>query len=224
MWYTVFCNRYESNGRTTASVGIPATTTTFPNCTCRTTSFGSLNSYYTSVWRSCDPVAWYLIADFVFSALDPAASKISEPKMSVDNDGNVMWRPKFDVKTKCDIDLKSWPWDQHQCILQFSSCSHKIPNVIYKINEVRQPVSISSRVCVCVYAMYVRPPVWPTTCTRVYSSKLTAGICCMMCTLLNVSVMLPSSSLGLETWHNEHNRSTGQHSVEQRYGIYQQWR
>jgi len=83
---------------------------------------------------------------FVFcSALDPAAGMFSEAKISVDNDGKVTWRPKFDVKTNCDIDLKSWPWDRHKCTVTLSTWSHTISNVFYEIQENNKPVSMRRR-------------------------------------------------------------------------------
>ncbi|XP_015376751.1 PREDICTED: neuronal acetylcholine receptor subunit beta-4-like [Diuraphis noxia] len=69
------------------------------------------------------------------NAMDPATSMFSESKVSVDNNGKVTWRPKFDVRTKCDIDLTSWPWDKHKCTILLSTWSHKISNVFYEIKE-----------------------------------------------------------------------------------------
>ncbi|XP_022177830.1 neuronal acetylcholine receptor subunit beta-4-like [Myzus persicae] len=69
------------------------------------------------------------------NAMDPATSMFSESKVSVDNNGNVTWRPKFDIRTKCDIDLTSWPWDKHKCTILLSTWSHKVSNVFYEIKE-----------------------------------------------------------------------------------------
>ncbi|XP_025190280.1 neuronal acetylcholine receptor subunit beta-4 [Melanaphis sacchari] len=69
------------------------------------------------------------------NAMDPAASMYSESKISVDNNGLVIWRPKFDIKTKCDIDLTLWPWDKHKCTLLLSTWSHKVSNVFYEIKD-----------------------------------------------------------------------------------------
>jgi len=71
----------------------------------------------------------------LLNSLDPAKNIYSETKISVDNIGNVIWRPKFSMKTKCDIHLKSWPWDQHKCTLLLSTWLHKISNIFYQIKE-----------------------------------------------------------------------------------------
>ncbi|XP_001950122.2 neuronal acetylcholine receptor subunit beta-4 [Acyrthosiphon pisum] len=69
------------------------------------------------------------------NAMDPASSMFSGSKVSVDNNGKVTWRPKFDIRTKCDIDLTSWPWDKHKCTILLSTWSHKISNVFYEIKD-----------------------------------------------------------------------------------------
>ncbi|XP_027844786.2 acetylcholine receptor subunit alpha-like [Aphis gossypii] len=69
------------------------------------------------------------------NAIDPAMSMYSESKISVDNNGLVMWRPKFNFKTKCDIDLTMWPWDKHKCNLLLSTWSHKVSNVFYELKD-----------------------------------------------------------------------------------------
>ncbi|XP_060839694.1 neuronal acetylcholine receptor subunit beta-4-like [Rhopalosiphum padi] len=69
------------------------------------------------------------------NAMDPAVNMYSESKISVDNNGQVIWRPKFYVKTKCDIDLTLWPWDKHKCTLLLSTWSHKVSNVFYEIKD-----------------------------------------------------------------------------------------
>ncbi|XP_026813463.1 neuronal acetylcholine receptor subunit alpha-7 [Rhopalosiphum maidis] len=69
------------------------------------------------------------------NAMDPAVNMYSESKISVDNNGQVTWRPKFYVKTKCDIDLTLWPWDKHKCTLLLSTWSHKVSNVFYEIKD-----------------------------------------------------------------------------------------
>jgi len=73
--------------------------------------------------------------------MDPAVNMYSESKISVDNNGQVIWRPKFYVKTKCDIDLTLWPWDKHKCTLLLSTWSHKVSNVFYEIKDDQKSVS-----------------------------------------------------------------------------------
>lgn len=68
-------------------------------------------------------------------------SMYSESKISVDNNGLVMWRPTFNFKTKCDIDLTMWPWDKHKCNLLLSTWSHKVSNVFYELKDNQKSVS-----------------------------------------------------------------------------------
>lgn len=70
----------------------------------------------------------------------------SEENILVDNLGRVTWRPKFDAKTKCDVDVSSWPWDRHSCVVLLSPWSHKILNVFYEIKKYENSVSVHVKI------------------------------------------------------------------------------
>lgn len=133
------------NGQTIASGGIRVTIKIFPNCICQTTNFGVPNSYFTSNQLYQSYKIHIILSSWLilfFSALNPAVGMFSEAKISVDNNGKVTWRPKFDVNTNCNIDVKLWPWDQHKCTVLLSTWSHQISNIFYEIKKNNKPVSI----------------------------------------------------------------------------------
>lgn len=77
--------------------------------------------------------------------MDPGVNIFSEEKITVNYQGNVTWKPKFSLKTKCNIDLKLWPWDRHKCTLLMSPWSYKISNIFYEIKENNHKVSNQRR-------------------------------------------------------------------------------
>lgn len=149
--------------------------------------------------------------------MDPAKSMFSESKVSVDSNGNVTWRPKFDIRTKCDIDLTSWPWDKHKCTILLSTWSHKISNVFYEIKENQKPVSnqagqsiVEVRLCWCTITIH-----YIMTC------KI------LRCTAYDIFHythvgMFSSVSFGLETRQDDELVRGRQHPVGRYRGIYQQ--
>ncbi|XP_050534949.1 acetylcholine receptor subunit alpha isoform X2 [Daktulosphaira vitifoliae] len=69
------------------------------------------------------------------NSIDPSMTIFSETKIAVNNIGNIIWRPTFDVKTKCNTDLHFWPWDIQRCSIILSTWSHKFTNVYYEVQH-----------------------------------------------------------------------------------------
>ncbi|XP_042858743.1 neuronal acetylcholine receptor subunit alpha-6-like [Penaeus japonicus] len=48
-----------------------------------------------------------------------------EVPILVDHDGRTYWFPPTHIQVPCDLDLSSWPSDEHECIVRMGSWTHR---------------------------------------------------------------------------------------------------